>query len=448
MPPPSGKADAPPRALIFDSKYDDYRGVVAYIRVVDGALKKNDKLRFMATKSDGDALEVGFLNPNLRESPELATGEIGYVVTGLKEISQVRVGDTIARKSEMAVTEMLPGYKLVRPMVYAGVFPKEGDEYSRLRDAMEKLRLNDAALAYEPEQSTALGFGFRCGLLGMLHLEIVQERLRREHGLEVVVTTPSVAYEVVRTSGETEVVTSPLDFPDPTHVEESHEPWVKVDIVTPSEYFGNVMTIATDRRGIFQTTEWLDPTRAIMHFDMPLASVIVDFYDKLKSVTQGYASLNYEFTGYRSADIVRLDIHVAEELVPALSALLHRSEAEGRGRQIVETLRARSAPAFVIKIQPRSAARSSRRNACRRTKDVTGYLYGGDVTRKMKLLEKQKKGKENAFHGQGKVDIPPEAFIKAENDRRLCQKAVRFKIWKILVAFVAIATILAWCCRS
>ncbi|HWQ99919.1 MAG TPA: translation elongation factor 4 [Candidatus Methylomirabilis sp.] len=413
--PPKGRATAPPRALIFDSKYDDYRGVVAYIRVVDGALTKNDKLRFMATKSDGDALEVGFLNPNLQVTPSLATGEIGYVVTGLKEISDVRVGDTIACKATVADTEMLPGYKLVRPMVYAGVFPKEGNEYSHLRDSMEKLRLNDAALAYEPEQSTALGFGFRCGLLGMLHLEIVQERLRREHNLEVIVTTPSVAYEVVRTSGETVVITSPLDFPDPTYIEETREPWVKVDIVTPSEYFGNVMSIATDRRGIFQTTEWLDPTRAIMHFDMPLASVIVDFYDRLKSVTQGYASLNYDFTGYRVADIVRLDVHVAEEAVPALSALLHRTEAEPRGRQIVETLKnTLERQQFVIKIQAAIGGKiiaSERLQAFR--KDVTGYLYGGDVTRKMKLLEKQKKGKKKMLSmGKGRVDIPPEAFIK------------------------------------
>ncbi|OGL73673.1 elongation factor 4 [Candidatus Uhrbacteria bacterium RIFCSPHIGHO2_12_FULL_60_25] len=413
--PPKGHATAPPRALIFDSKYDDYRGVVAYIRVVDGSLKKNDKLRFMAMKSDGDALEVGFLNPQLVETPALQTGEIGYVVTGLKEISEVRVGDTIARKDLVQSTESLPGYKLVRPMVYAGVFPKEGNEYSHLRDSMEKLRLNDAALAYEPEQSTALGFGFRCGLLGMLHLEIVQERLRREHNLEVVVTTPSVAYEVVRTNGETVVITSPLDFPDPTYIEETHEPWVKVDIVTPSEYFGNVMTIATDRRGIFQTTEWLDPTRAIMHFDMPLASVIVDFYDKLKSVTQGYASLNYEFTGYKTADVVSLEIHVAEETVPALSTLLHRSEAEARGRQIVETLKnTLERQQFVIKIQAAIGGKiiaSDRIQAYR--KDVTGYLYGGDVTRKMKLLEKQKKGKKKMLSmGVGRVDIPPEAFIK------------------------------------
>jgi GTP-binding protein LepA len=415
VPPPKGELSKPPRAIIFDSKYDDYRGVVAYVRVVDGIFHKNDKLRFMATKSDGDALEVGFLNPELIPTSVLEVGEIGYIVTGLKEISEVRVGDTIAQKSRLAETESLPGYKLVRPMVYAGVFPREGDGYEKLRDAMEKLRLNDAALTYEPEQSTALGFGFRCGLLGMLHLEIVQERLRREHGMDVVVTTPSVAYEVINSSKELVVITSPLDYPDPSSIEETREPWVKVDIVTPSNFFGNVMSIITERRGTYSTTEWLDPTRAVMHFEMPLALVIVDFYDKLKSATQGYASMNYEFIGFRPGDIVRLDILVAEELAPALSSLLHRDEAESRGRQIVKTLKdSLERQQFVIKIQAAVGSKilaSERLQAYR--KDVTGYLYGGDVTRKMKLLEKQKKGKKKMLSmGKGRVDIPPEAFIK------------------------------------
>ncbi len=415
VPSPSGDPSKPPRALIFDSKYDDYRGVVAYVRLVDGTITKNDKLRFMATKADGDALEVGYLKPALIASSALATGEIGYIVTGLKEITEVRVGDTVAVRSRVADTQALPGYKVVRPMVYAGIFPKEGDAYNRLRDAMERLRLNDAALTYEPEQSTALGFGFRCGLLGMLHLEIVQERLRREGGLEVIVTTPSVAYEVVKTDGTQVVVTSPLDYPDPSFLQETREPWVKVDIVTPSSYFGAIMTIVTERRGTFQTTEWLDAERAVMHFEMPLASVIVDFYDRLKSVTQGYASLNYDFIGYRLADIVRLDILVAEEPVPALSSLVHRSEAEFRGRHIVETLKETlERRQFVIKIQAAIGAKviaSERLSAYR--KDVTGYLYGGDVTRKMKLLQKQKKGKSKMMSmGKGSVEIPSDAFIK------------------------------------
>lgn len=415
VPAPKGDISKPTRALIFDSKYDDYRGVIAYVRVVDGAFKKNDRIFFKATKMQGEALEVGFLNPQLQQTPEIQTAEIGYIVTGLKDISQVRVGDTIALASKEAQTEMLPGYKTVKPMVYAGIFPKEANDYSHLRDAMDRLRLNDAALSFEPERHSALGFGFRCGMLGMLHLEIVTERLMREHDMDVIVTTPSVAYEVTRTNGEEVVVTSPLDFPDPSHILETREPWVKADIVTPSEYFGAVMTLVTDRRGLFQTTEWLDPTRAIMHYEMPLSSVIIDFYDRLKSTTQGYASLNYELLDYREAQIVLLDIFVAEEKVPSLSTLLHESEAQSRGRDIVATLKETLDRAqFVIKLQASIGAKiiaSDRISAFR--KDVTGYLYGGDVTRKMKLLQKQKKGKAKMMAmGKGKVDIPSDAFIK------------------------------------
>lgn len=415
VPAPKGEMSRPPRALIFDSKYDDYRGVIAYVRVVDGAFKKNDRIFFKATAMPGDALEVGFLNPQLQQTQEIQTAEIGYIVTGLKDISQVRVGDTVALVSRASETEMLPGYKMVKPMVYAGIFPKEASDYSHLRDAMDRLRLNDAALSFEPERHSALGFGFRCGMLGMLHLEIVTERLMREHGMEVIVTTPSVAYEVTKTDDEEIIVTSPIDFPDPSHIKQTREPWVRADIVTPSEHFGSVMTVVTDRRGIFLTTEWLDPTRAILHYEMPLSSVIIDFYDRLKSATQGYASLNYELLDYRPAEIVLLDIYVAEERVPSLAVLLHESEAQIRGREIVETLK-ETLPReqFVIKIQAMIGAKtiaSSRISAFR--KDVTGYLYGGDVTRKMKLLQKQKKGKAKMMAmGKGKVDIPSDAFIK------------------------------------
>lgn len=360
-------------------------------------------------------MEVGYLNPAYQETPALSTGEIGYIVTGLKEIAGVRVGDTVALKAKQEATNPLPGYKVVKPMVYAGIFPKEGDEYNRLRDAMEKVALNDAALTYEPEQSTALGFGFRCGLLGMLHLEILQERLKREHGQEIIVTTPSVAYEVVMRSGEKKTITSPLDFPDPSFINETLEPWVKADIVTPANYFGNVMSLVTERRGIFLTTEYLEESRAILHYEMPLSSVIVDFYDRLKSATQGYASLNYEFLEYRPATIVRLDILVAEDAVPSLATLIHKDEAQSRGRDVVETLK-ETLPRqnFVIKLQAAiggTIVASERISAYR--KDVTGYLYGGDVTRKMKLLEKQKKGKAKMMAmGKGKVDIPADAFIK------------------------------------
>ncbi|MFA5129391.1 MAG: translation elongation factor 4 [Patescibacteria group bacterium] len=415
VPAPKGDRNALSRALIFDSKYDDYRGVIAYVRMVDGDLSKRDQIYFKATGAKGDALEVGFLDPSFRETPTLETGEIGYIVTGLKDIAQVRVGDTVARVKHADQVVSLEGYKTVKPMVYAGIFPKMADDYGELRDAMDKLRLNDAALSFEPEHHSALGFGFRCGMLGMLHMEIVTERLAREHQMEVIVTTPSVAYEVTRTNGIEEVITSPLDYPDPSTIRETREPWSKVDIVTPSEYFGSVMTLVTERRGVFRTTEWLDPTRAILHYDMPLSSVIVDFYDKLKSATQGYASLNYEISDFRPADIVRLDIMVAEELVPSLSTLVHESEARQRGRDIVATLKETlDRQQFVIKIQAAIGAKviaSERISAFR--KDVTGYLYGGDVTRKMKLLQKQKKGKERMMKmGKGRVDIPTDAFIK------------------------------------
>lgn len=421
IPAPDGNPMAAPRALIFDSKYDDYRGVIAYMRMVDGAFAKEDEILFKATQADGDALEVGYLTPALKATPSIGTGEIGYLVTGLKDISEVRVGDTVVLKRKAAETTALAGYKTVQPMVYAGIFPKEADDYNKLRDAMDRVSLSDAALSFEPEHNAALGFGFRCGLLGMLHLEIVQERLLREHGMDVVITTPSVAYEVTKTDGANMVITSPSDYPDPSHIRETREPWMKVDIVTPREYFGAIMTLVTDRRGIFTTTEWLDPTRAILHYEMPLASVIIDFYDRLKSISQGYASLNYEFMDYRPAKIVRLDILVAEDCVPSLSQLLHESEAQSRGREVCETLK-ETLPRqqYVLKIQAAIGAKviaSERLSAYR--KDVTGYLYGGDVTRKMKLLEKQKKGKKKMLKmGKGKVDIPADAFIKVLKRRK------------------------------
>jgi len=418
IPAPRGHQEKPFRALIFDSKYDEYKGVVAYVRAVDGEIKKNQQITFLATKAKGDALEVGYLKPNDVPNDVMQAGEIGYLVTGLKDIAAVRVGDTIALSHDVAsgnAPQPLAGYKEVKPMVYAGIFPREGNEYEKLRDAILKLRLSDAALSCEPEHSTALGFGFRCGMLGMLHLEIVQERLRREHNMEVVVTTPSVAYEVTRTDGTEDVIKSPLAFPDANHLESSREPWVATDIVCPADYIGNVMQLVQDRRGVFKTTDYYDPTRAVLHYDMPLSSVIVDFHDKLKSVSAGYASLSYEFIGYRSAPIVRMDISVAEEPVAAFATLIHEDEAYRRGKEIVETLK-ETLPRqqFVVKIQASIGAKviaSERLSAFR--KDVTGYLYGGDVTRKMKLLEKQKKGKKRMMsQGAGSVEIPPDAFIK------------------------------------
>jgi GTP-binding protein LepA len=348
-------------------------------------------------------------------SSPIGTGEIGFVVTGLKDISAVRVGDTIARLSTAEETQALPGYKEVHPMVYAGIFPKEGNEYEYLRDSIMKLKLSDAALVFEPEHSTALGFGFRCGLLGMLHLEIVQERLRREHNIEVVVTTPSVAYEVTMTNGEEEIITSPQAFPDPSHLKETREPWVLVDIVCPSEYIGNVMALVTDRRGQFKTTEYFDVTRAVMHYEMPLSSVIVDFHDRLKSASSGYASMTYEFIGYRSAPIVLLNILVAEKPVAAFATLIHEDEAQRRGRQIVDVLKdTLERQQFVVKIQAAIGAKviaSEKLSGYR--KDVLAKMSGGDYTRKSKLLQKQKKGKERMLsQGVGNVEIPQEAFIK------------------------------------
>lgn len=437
VPPPAGHADKPFRALIFDSKYDEYKGVVAYVRVVDGAIQTNQGLHFFATKFNGQVLELGYLKPDYVSTKSLETGEIGYIVSGLKDISAVRVGDTVVlglssqvarptsqdriqnvpgtRDDATSDVEPLQGYREVRPMVYAGIFPSEGNEYERLRDALLKLKLSDAALQFEPEHSTALGFGFRCGFLGILHLEIVKERLSREHNMEIVATIPSVAYEVTMTNGEERVVKSPNDFPDPSHLREAREPWVKTDIVTPVDYLGNVMALVQDRRGVFKNTEYFDAQRAVLHYEMPLSSVIVDFHDKLKSATAGYASLNYEFAEFRPSKIVKLDILVAEEEVAALASLIHESEAYRYGKYVVETLK-ETLPReqFVIKIQAAIGGKiiaSERLSGYR--KDVLAKLYGGDRTRKDKLLKKQKKGKERMMSmGKGNVQIPSEAFIK------------------------------------
>lgn len=418
VPPPKGNREAPFRALIFDSKYDEYKGVVAYVRAVDGSLNKEDNIHFMMSKADGEALEVGCLKPNYKSTPSLQTGEIGYIVTGLKDIEAVRVGDTIITskvESQTSNVAALKGYREVRPMVYAGIFPAEGNEYEHLRDALLKLKLSDAALQFDPEHSTALGFGFRCGFLGILHLEIIKERLEREYDMDIVTTAPSVAYEVTLTGGEEKVIKSPLEFPDPSHLREAREPWVKVDIVSPTEYMGAIMSLIADRRGVYKNTEYFESTRAVLHYEMPLSSVIVDFHDKLKGATAGYASLNYEFYEYRPAKIIRLDILVAEEQVPALATLIHDSEAQRYGRFVVDTLK-ETLPRqnFVVKIQAAIGAKviaSERLSAYR--KDVLAKLYGGDRTRKDKLLKKQKKGKARMMaQGKGRVEIPSDAFVK------------------------------------
>ncbi len=403
-------------ALIFDSSYDDYRGVVASIRVMDGEMKKGEKVKFMKTGAEAETLEVGHYSPKLTKDNTLENGQIGYIVTGLKELEEVRVGDTITSQKNPA-KQALAGYKEVKPMVFAGIFPKEGDDYSALREAMDKLKLSDSALAYEPESSQALGFGFRCGFLGMLHLDIFQERLKREFGLHIIVTVPSVAYKVTKAGGEKLVVKSPQDLPEPNHIEGIEEPWMNVDIITPEEYIGNVMGLVSERKGRYLNTEYLSSgshQRAILHYEIPLASLITDFYDKLKTVTSGYASLNYEFKQYEPTDVVKMDILVSEEKVEALATLVWRDEAFRIGKHIVKSLK-ETLPKqqFVLKIQAAVGGKviaGERLSALR--KDVTAKLYGGDVTRKRKLLEKQKKGKKKLLSmGKGKVDIPTEAYL-------------------------------------
>lgn len=415
IPEPKGKEPESARALVFDSYYDDYKGVVAYVRVFDGVLRKRDKMKMMNTKSTAEILDVGALQPFFTPKDQLEAGQIGYVVTGLKDISACRVGDTMTLTSATNI-EALDGYKEVTPMVFAGVFPQEGDDYGALREAMERLKLNDAALVYEPEQSPALGYGFRVGLLGMLHLEILKERLEREFGIHLIVTVPSVAYYVYKTnSEEASLVKSPLDLPDRGHIDRIEEPWAKVDIITPVDYIGNVMTFVQDRHGVYLTTEFLSEGRAIVKYEMPLSQIIVDFYDKLKSFTAGFASMNYEVFEYRTADVVRMDILVAEEPVEALATFCYRDEANKQGKGIIHSLK-ESIPRqqFVIKLQAAIGGKivaGDRLSALR--KDVTAKLYGGDVTRKRKLLEKQKKGKKKMMAmGKGKVNIPSEAYLK------------------------------------
>jgi len=412
VPHPRGESGKPLRALIFDSFYDDYKGVVAHVRVMDGTIKKTGILHMAAAKTNFELIEIGWMEPQAHASSELETGQIGYVATGLKTIEDCRVGDTITTRA--SGIEPLPGYKLVTPMVYAGVFPKEGNDFGALREAMERIRLSDASLSFDPEHSPALGFGFRCGFLGMLHLEIIQERLRREFDMDVIVTVPSVHYRAKTRRGEVLDVKSPADLPDLTHIEYTEEPWVKVDLVTPAEYIGGIMSLCMDKRGVYKNTEYLDEHRTILRFELPLSSVVIDFYDKLKGATAGYASMSYEFLEYRQAPIVRLDIQVAEEPVEALSSLVFADDAYRTGKLIVEKLKDTiPKQMFVIKLQAVIGGKiiaSERISALR--KDVTEKLYGGDVTRKRKLLEKQKKGKAKMMaHGKGSVDIPASAYL-------------------------------------
>lgn len=403
------------RALIFDSNYDEYKGVVAYVRIIDGQIEKGDKIRLLATGAESEALDVGIFKPDYKSTGILKSGEIGYIVTGFKSVNECRVGDTVTLVKGANEVSSLRGYNEVKPMVFAGIFPKEGNDFKELRDAIEKLKLNDSALAYEPEHSDALGFGFRCGFLGILHLEIFQERLRREYNLDLIVTVPSVAYKVFRKNGEEFVIRTPQQFPDRETIDRMEEPWVRLDIITPKDYVGGIMSLAQDKRGIYQNTEYIDETRAILHYDIPMSAILTDFYDKIKSVSSGYASINYEFLDYRPVNVVKLDIAVAEEIIEALSTIVYEDDAFRRGKDILETLKD-SLPKqmFVVKLQALVGGKiiaGERLSAMR--KDVTAKLYGGDVSRKKKLLEKQKKGKKKMMaSGKGSVNIPSDTFIK------------------------------------
>lgn len=411
VPAPSGNPDAPLRALIFDSNYDIHRGVITYVRIVDGTLPDREKLHLLGSKSNAESLEVGFFRPRMEKSKSLQTGEVGYIVTGLREVGKARVGDTITLGSAGKV-QPLPGYKHVTPMVYASIFPVSGDDYPLLRDAMEKLKLNDAALEFEPENIPSIGFGFRTGFLGLLHMDIVQERLSREYDLDLVLTAPSVAYDVVKTDHQTLHIYNPSQFPDPSVIAEIDEPWMNVTILTPTNYIGPIMEIVTQRRGISKDIKYVGSERVEMHFEMPLANIIIDFYDKLKSVSSGYASLNYEFKELRAGDLVKVDVLVAGEKVDALSSIMHRSFAETEGRELVAKLKDLiPRQQFEIALQAAIGGRViARETISAFRKDVTTGLYGGDVTRKMKVLNKQKKGKKR-MKKIGKVDIPQEAFL-------------------------------------
>jgi len=412
IPAPKGDSTKPFTGLIFDSLYDIHRGVVVFVRAIDGQLKAREKIYMIGSKTQAESLEVGYFHPQMQKSDEIKTAEVGYIVTGLRDVSKARVGDTITLFDRKTDVQQLPGYKHVKPMVYATIFPVSGDDYPVLRDAMDKLKLSDAALEFEPINIPSIGFGFRTGFLGLLHMDIVQERLTREYNLDLVLTAPSVAYHITTNGGKDMFVHNPAEFPDPSIINEIFEPWMKVEILTPQEYIGPIMEIATQRRGISKDIKYIGNTRVDMHFEMPLNNIILDFYDKLKSVSSGYASLNYDFIEERAGDLVKVDIIVAGEPVPALSAIMHRSVAHTDGKELVEKLKTLIPKhQFEVSIQAAIGGKIvARETISALRKDVTGYLYGGDVTRKMKLLNKQKKGKKR-MKQIGRVEIPQEAFL-------------------------------------
>jgi GTP-binding protein LepA len=413
VPAPSGNPDAPLRALVFDSIYDSFRGVIAYLRVVDGRLTSRQPIRFMAADLDVDADEIGVMAPDAQPVDVLNTGDVGYLISGIKEVGLAKVGDTVTERPDPAVSE-LPGYREPKPMVFAGIYPVEGDDFPLLRDALDKLKLNDAALRYEPESSGALGFGFRCGFLGLLHMEIVRERLEREFDLSLIATAPSVGYEIELTDGVKQVVRNPTDMPDPSQILEIQEPYVSVMIVTPTEFVGTVMQLCQDRRGQLKEMHYLSTERVEIRYQMPLGEIIFDFFDRLKSLTKGYASLDYEPSGLYGSNLVRVDVLLNQQPVDAFSTIVHRDKAYDYGKTMTERLR-KLIPRqlFDVPIQAAIGSRVIARETVKaKRKDVLAKCYGGDVTRKRKLLERQKEGKRR-MKQIGSVEVPQSAFIEA-----------------------------------
>ena len=412
VPPPTGATNTPLRALVFDSHYDTYKGVIAYVRVFEGTIRDRDWIKMMSNNVVTEPIEIGIFSPAMKPVKEITAGEVGYVATGLKTVRECRVGDTITLRDYPA-SKPWPGYEAVKPMVFAGFFPTDGEDYSLLKEALERLQLNDASLVFEPETSNALNFGFRCGFLGMFHMEIIQERLEREYDLDLVATAPSVRYEVVMANTlETTVIESPADLPDPGTIEEIREPWMRVQLFTPEEYYGVIMDLAMKRRGEFVSQDYPAPGRIVLTYDLPLAEMIVDFYDKLKSATRGYASMDYEFSGYRASKLVKLEVLVNKQPVDALAMIVHEDYAYQRGQRLVTQLK-KEIPRqmFEVPIQAAVGKRViSRATVKAMRKDVLAKCYGGDITRKRKLLEKQKKGKKR-MKMIGNVEVPQEAFL-------------------------------------
>lgn len=411
IPAPEGDAQKPLKALVFDSKFDAYKGVVLYFRVIDGRVRKGMKIRMMATGAEFEVTEVGVFKPNPVIVDELDAGQVGFLAAAIKNVKDARVGDTIADANNPA-DEALPGYRKATPMVYCGLYPVENSDYDNLRDALEKLQLNDASLVFEPETSVALGFGFRCGFLGLLHMDVIKERLEREYNLALITTAPNVIYEVFRTNGDVELVDNPSNFPDPTVIDHVEEPYVNATIIVPKDYVGAVMELSQEKRGEYENMTYLDETRVMIHYALPLSEIIFDYFDRLKSATRGYASLDYELAGYRASDLVKVDILLNGDPVDALSAIVHREKATVRGRQLVEKLRS-LIPRQMFEIPVQAAIGNkiiARENVRALRKDVLAKCYGGDISRKRKLLEKQKEGKKR-MKQVGSVELPQEAFM-------------------------------------